>query len=216
VDRRYRRLSLARDRLGEKPLYYGWVGSTFLFGSELKALTAYPGFPAEVDRRGARPVPVPAVQVHPRALEHLERHPQVASGPLSRIRRRRAARQRTRCYWTFPHWPSAAFATRLPAGPGTRERLDALLRDAVARRMIADVPLGALLSGGTDSSTVVALMQAQSGQPVKTFSIGFAEKSHDEAPHARAVAEHLAPNIPTSASRQPGPRRGSRTAALLG
>jgi asparagine synthase (glutamine-hydrolysing) len=190
-DRRNRRLSLARDRLGEKPLYYGRVGSTFLFGSELKALTAYPGFPAEVDREALalylflRHKYIPAPWSIWKGIRKL--HP----GHCLVVGEDGRQVSEPRCYWDFPALAQRGVRDPLPAGPELEERLDALLRDAVARRMIADVPLGALLSGGTDSSTVVALMQAQSERPVRTFSVGFAEKSHDEAPHARAVAEHL-------------------------
>lgn len=190
-DRAERQLYLARDRLGEKPLYYGRSGSSFLFGSELKALTAHPGFRAEVDRQALalflflRHKYIPAPWSIWRGIRKLL--------PAHYLVVRDGGRQvgEPRCYWDFAAIAQHGSRTPLRDDAGLEERLDTLLRDAVARRMQADVPLGALLSGGIDSSTIVALMQTQSSRPVKTFSIGFREKSHDEAPHARAVAAHL-------------------------
>jgi asparagine synthase (glutamine-hydrolysing) len=189
-DARERRLALVRDRLGIKPLYYGRAGDTLVFASEPKALRAHPDFRAEVDRG---------------ALALFLRYSYVPA-PYSIYR---GVRQLTPgCILTvgaddaeylppIPFWSAREVAEEGVANPfaGTvaeaEERLDALLREAIKLRMIADVPLGAFLSGGIDSSTVVALMQAQSSQRVKTFSIGFRETAYDEAPHARAVAEHL-------------------------
>lgn len=188
-DRVERALWLARDRLGEKPLYYGWQGGVFLFGSELKALRAHPAFDAAVDRG---------------ALALLLRHNYVP-GPHSIYRGiaklppgtwlRVDARQRMpqlQAYWSL-----AEVAERAVAQPFTgsdAEAVDALERvlgDAIQAQMVADVPLGALLSGGIDSTLVAALMQARSRQPIRTYTIGFQEKAHDEADHARAIAAHL-------------------------
>lgn len=190
-DRKERHLYLARDRLGEKPLYYGKSGNIFLFGSELKALTAHPIFRGEVDREAL-------------ALYLFMRHKYIPSPwsiwkgirkllPAHYLVVRDGGRQvgELKCYWNFASVAEKGAGDPLPDDPDLEDRLDKVLREAVASRMKADVPLGVLLSGGIDSSTVVALMQAQSSRPVKTFSIGFDEESHNEAFHARAVAAHL-------------------------
>lgn len=184
-DREERVLSLVRDRCGIKPLYWGKFGSLFLFGSELKSLRAHPGWQAEVDRD---------------ALSGYMRHGYIAA-PYSIYRGvqklepghiltvNAAGIISISCYWDI-----RAIARR----PAVRvdpqeavEQLDTLLRDAVQRCMLSDVPLGAFLSGGIDSSTVVALMQRASTQPVRTFTIGFEDARYNEASHAKAVAAHL-------------------------
>jgi asparagine synthase (glutamine-hydrolysing) len=190
-DRHDRRVYLARDRLGEKPLYYGWMGSTFLFGSELKALRRHPAFRGEIDREAlalfARFAYVPAPWSIYRGIRKLP-----AASWL--------AIDLDRPGWTpppVPYWSARAAAERGLAEPfGGRlpeavAELDRLLREAVRLRMEADVPLGAFLSGGIDSSTVVALMQAQSARPVRTFTVGFHVPGYNEAEHAKAVARHL-------------------------
>ena len=165
-DRQDRVLHLGRDRAGEKPLYYGWLGGTLLFGSELKALRAHPQFRADIDRDALavylRLGYVPSPYTIFRGVSKLPPGTLLSVGAAS----------------------AAAPAEAL-------DEFDALLRDAVKIRMEADVPLGAFLSGGIDSSAVVALMQAQSDRPVRTFTIGFVERSYNEAEHARAVARHL-------------------------
>jgi asparagine synthase (glutamine-hydrolysing) len=189
-DRQERVLHLVRDRLGIKPLYYGWAGNCFLFGSELKPLRAHPDFCAQVDpnslalmlRHCYVPTPYSIYQgfykLPPGTILTLQTGGVLLPAPV-------------------PYWSARAVAEAGLADPfrGAEaeavERLDALLREAVSLRMIADVPLGAFLSGGVDSSTVVALMQVQSSQAVKTFSIGFHEDSYNEAQHAKAVAKHL-------------------------
>ena len=184
-DRRDRRLTLVRDRLGIKPLYWTRVGSFHLFGSELKALRAYPDWQPEVDRYSLamfmRDRVVGAPQSIYQGVEAL------APGEILEISS--DGEERRTVYWD----PVAvAQAGPVPRSDGeATDQLETLLKDAVGRRMVADVPLGAFLSGGIDSSVVTALMQAQSARPVKTFSIGFDEKSFDEAPFARTVAEHL-------------------------
>lgn len=179
-------LSLARDRMGEKPLYYGWQGRTFLFGSELKALTAHPSFERRLDRAAMARylefsyVPAPhSIYAGIRKLAPAHFLTIGADDPVGTLPDETA-------YWTLPspHPQPMAQAEALA-------RLDTLLRDSVAIRMRSDVPMGAFLSGGIDSSTVVALMQAQSSQPVRTFSIGFAEAGYDESRQAAAVAAHL-------------------------
>jgi asparagine synthase (glutamine-hydrolysing) len=190
-DREMRQLILVRDRIGIKPLYYGWNSDTFLFGSELKALRAHPAFHSVVDR-GALGlflrhdyIPAPhsiyqgIFKLMPGTYVRISLDaPQALPEPV-------------------PYWSNRAaveHGVREPF-PGDEEEaleaLDRLLRNSVKERMIADVPLGAFLSGGIDSSLIVALMQAQSRRPVKTFTIGFWEPDFDEAPHARSVAAHL-------------------------
>ncbi|WP_316155542.1 asparagine synthase (glutamine-hydrolyzing) [Cupriavidus sp. BIC8F] len=192
-DQQTRTLTLARDRLGEKPLYYGWQGTgrarTFLFGSELKALRPHPAFEGRIDRdalslyvrynnvSGAHSVYHGIAKLPPAHLLTVSMH---APEPV-----------------LHTYWSGAAAALRGHQDPFSGEpeeavdRLEALLRDAVRRQMMSDVPLGAFLSGGVDSSTVVALMQSQSSQAIRTFSIGFHDADYNEAAHAKAVARHL-------------------------
>ena len=184
-DRHERRLVLARDRLGKKPLYWSRQGKLVSFGSELKALAAGPAPPREVDADALaaylrwRFVPAPqcifrdVAKLPPAHWLEID-----ASGGI-----------RLAAYWNPPEFPDAE--AEPIADEEAIDRLDALLRDAVRRRMVADVPLGSLLSGGIDSSLVTALMQAQSDEPIRTFSIGFHERAFDEAEFARAVAAHL-------------------------
>ncbi len=192
-DRQERLLMLGRDRMGEKPLYYGWQGSgdgaCFLFGSELVALKQHPAFSAPIDR-GALAlymrhnyVPAP-YSIHQGIHKLLPGHLLTVS---ARCREPRLDR-----YWSIEQ--VAADGVREPFNGGADaavDALEALLVDAVGQQMMADVPLGAFLSGGIDSSVVVALMQSQSSRPVHTFSIGFEESGHNEAVHAKAVATHL-------------------------
>jgi len=188
-DRRDRVLHLARDRFGEKPLYYGWMGNVFLFGSEIKALRAHPAFAAEVDRNAlalySRFGYVPAPHSIFQGVSKLPAAARVEVTAGSR-------KARVVEYWSPLEVARAGlgdrFAGSLEEGI---EEIDARLRRAVGLRMISDVPLGAFLSGGIDSSLVVAQMQAQSSVPIRTFSIGFEEKEYDEAREAAAVARHL-------------------------
>lgn len=190
-DRDQRELHLCRDRMGEKPLYYGWMGESFLFGSELKALRAHPAWSGEVDREALtsymRHACVPAPHSIYRGIRKL------IPGSILTVRAADVGQEMR----PKPFWSLSQVATEGVARPfaGSAEEataeLDALLRDAVAQQMVADVPLGAFLSGGIDSSTIVALMQAQSDRPVRTFTIGFNEEGYNEAEHAKAVARHL-------------------------
>lgn len=184
-----RSLSLARDRFGEKPLYYGWQGDSFLFGSEIKALRLHPSFQGEIDRQALalylqhNHIPAPCsiyqgiYKLLPGTwltLKYGEREPKIHR------------------YWSV----QAAYEKgqrNLFQGSDIEasNALESLLRQSIQEEMVADVPLGSFLSGGIDSSTVVALMQAQSTRPVKTFTIGFYEKSYNEAEHAHRIAQHL-------------------------
>jgi asparagine synthase (glutamine-hydrolysing) len=187
-----RTLSLVRDRVGEKPLYYTWSGSTLLFGSELKALRAYPSWRGEIDRDTlalyARYNYIPAPYSIYRGVH------KVRPGTVLSFRSSAppGAAPEERRYWSAQEVAAEALAAPVREnGADLVEVLDGLLRRVIRREMIADVPLGAFLSGGIDSSTVVALMQAQSDRPVRTFTIGFEEKRFDEAVYARAVATAL-------------------------
>lgn len=186
-------LTLGRDRLGEKPLYYGWQGngekSCFLFGSELKALKAHPSFVAEINRDALcllmRHNYIPAPHSIYRGIYKL------LPGHLLTV----SVESREpviEAYWLLTDVAVAGSRSPFEGSPEEAvDQLEVLLKSAVCQQMVADVPLGAFLSGGIDSSTVVALMQAQAARPVKTFTIGFHEKGYNEAKHARAVAAHL-------------------------
>lgn len=192
-DQENRVLTLGRDRIGEKPLYYGWQGqgddTTFLFGSELKALRAHPVFENNIDRCALvlqlRHNYIPAPYSIYQGIAKLP------AGCLLSV----SLQQRKPKVWSYWSGVQAAIDGVNNAFGGSTDQtvneLEALLKDAVRQQMMADVPLGAFLSGGVDSSTVVALMQAQSSRPVKTFSIGFHEERYNEAEHAKAVATHL-------------------------
>ena len=188
-DRERRALLLARDPVGEKPMYYGWLGHAFVFASELKAIRAHPEFRADVDRGALalflRHNYVPAPHSIYSGIHKLR--------PGTYLTLRAGSREpKITSYWSARATCEAGAAAPLDlSDEAATSALEALLRDAVARQMVADVPLGAFLSGGIDSSTVVALMQAQSPRPVKTFTIGFHETGYNEADHAKAVARHL-------------------------
>ncbi len=185
-------LFLARDRMGEKPLYYGHSGGCFLFGSELKALAAHPQWQGEVNRDALalylRHSCVPSPYSIYQGISKLPPAHFIA------IREGGHVVDEPQCYWNLAEVAAAGAVDAARAGktPGAlTDELDALLRDAVGSRMVADVPLGSFLSGGYDSTMVAAQMQAQSDRPVKTFSIGFHDSVFNEADHAKAVAEHL-------------------------
>lgn len=188
-DRANQTLTLARDRLGEKPLYYGWQGNTFLFGSELKALKAHPAFSPVIDRSALAlfmahsTVPAP-YSIYKNIFKLLP-------GSLLTVSLRNHSAQPQQ-YWDARKIISDGLMQPYRGSPAEAvDDLDKLLHTAVAQQMVADVPLGAFLSGGVDSSAVVALMQAQSARPVRTFTIGFNETGYNEAEHAKAVAKHL-------------------------
>lgn len=187
-DRQSSQLYLIRDRVGIKPLYWGVVDRTLIFGSELKALTAYPHWQPALDRDAIASFLRHNYILGPRSIyQGIEK---LAPGSYLTYRPGEAPNHTQ--YWDFRKLAIEASAARQPvAQRDAEDRLDELLRDAVKRRMVADVPLGALLSGGIDSSLVTALMQAQSDRPVRTFSIGFTEAQFNEAPYAADIAKHL-------------------------
>lgn len=193
-DGEQRTLTLARDRVGKKPLYYGWCGDTFLFGSELKALRAHPSFDPQLDTDAVGLFVqyswIPAPYCIYKRLRKLPPGSLITITPGTPGHSTEATAPRA-------YWSARAVAeqgNRIPYEGSMEDAagaLDTLLRDAVSCRMVADVSLGALLSGGIDSTTVVSLMQATSTRPVRTFSIGFHEPAFNEAPYAKAIAQHL-------------------------
>jgi asparagine synthase (glutamine-hydrolysing) len=187
-DRADRTLWLVRDRLGIKPLYWGEIDGLFLFGSELRALLAHPDWTPEVDRDAVAAFLRYAYVPCPHSIyRHVHKLP---PGHILSVRPRQPPR--LECYWDLGRVAAAGRAAPLDIGEDEAVReVETLLRDAVKRRMIADVPLGVLLSGGVDSSTVAALMQEQSPRPAKSFTIGFGAADYDEAKDAKAVARHL-------------------------
>jgi asparagine synthase (glutamine-hydrolysing) len=190
-DRHEYRLTLVRDRLGIKPLYYGWAGSVFLFGSELKALKTHPAFHAEINRDALalylRYSYIPAPYTVYTGFRKL-----MPGTILTLSGDHTSELPAPEPYWSARQVAESGVAHLFDGSDqDALAELDALLRESIRERMVADVPLGAFLSGGIDSSTVVALMQAQSSRPIQTFTIGFHESGYDEAGHARAIARHL-------------------------
>jgi len=227
-DTQTRTLYLARDRFGEKPLYYGWAttagtaATAFVFGSELKALRAYPGFSNPVSREALAlymrftnvPAPYSIYQnifklepgsmlsinteistnnfaALPQAGNLLEvaHLPSVPTAPLRPPALKEGLRMHR--WWSLASVVEAGAQNQISSEEEVLETLEQRLKDAVRVQSLADVPLGAFLSGGVDSSCIAALMQAQASSPVKTFTVGFEEAGFDESPYARAVAEHL-------------------------
>jgi asparagine synthase (glutamine-hydrolysing) len=201
-DRRERSLSLVRDRFGEKPLYYGWVQRDFLFGSELKAFRAHPGFDNEIDRQAlhllaARTyIPAP-LSIYRRIFKlppgciltmslgaagtPLDEPPVEGAGGLPRLER----------YWSYREVVRRGLQDPIQGEEDAIAELDRALSQAVAGQSVADVPVGVFLSGGVDSSAITALYQRNSARPVRTFSIGFEDRLFNEAPFARRIAEQL-------------------------
>jgi asparagine synthase (glutamine-hydrolysing) len=192
-DRRDRVLHLVRDRLGEKPLYYAVIDGALLFGSELRALVAHPRFRSSVDRQAVsllmrlNYIPAPwTIYSGARKL---------AAGHMISFRSGQTGWPEPSVWWDFAATAQAAWSTRPVAAEPTREildNLDGLLRDAVARRLVADVPVGLFLSGGIDSSLVAALAQTVASGPVRTFTMGFGGEGDDETTYAASIARHLA------------------------
>ena len=202
-DRRERRLSLARDRFGEKPLYYGWVGGDFAFASELKAIRRHPRFANPIDRRALRlfaarsVIPAPfsiheglyklepgcVLSVTPAIIHHPAINPPAvgtAGGPLQIER-----------YWSARDGVMAGLADPFRSEGEALDALEEAIARSIEGQAVADVPVGAFLSGGIDSSTVVGLCQAHTPGKVRSFTIGFEDPAFDEAPYARQVATHF-------------------------
>ncbi|MCH7989525.1 MAG: asparagine synthase (glutamine-hydrolyzing), partial [Planctomycetes bacterium] len=193
-DRVERKLTLVRDRLGIKPLYYGWFGSCFLFGSELKSLREHPSFRGEIDRNALALFLENGYIVSPHSI--FQRVSKLSPGhfltvsPVSSDSS--VSSSQPQCWWSLQDVIQRAGKSVLEIS--YEDKIDMLrerLTDSVRRRLVADVPVGTFLSGGIDSSLVTALAQQVSSNPVKAFTIGFQESEFDESEHAKRVADHL-------------------------
>ena len=188
-------LKLARDRFGEKPLYYGWTGNgselAFIFGSELKALRAYPRFDNQINR-GALALFLKYSTV-PAPHSIYENVFKLQPGKILTLRVENMVNRLIKIdsYWSLTDFVRQGMDNPIQNDIQAISILDSTLREAVALQAVADVPLGAFLSGGVDSSTIVALMQTQSDRPVQTFTVGFDVAGFDESSYAAAVARHL-------------------------
>lgn len=190
-DARDQTLTLGRDRFGEKPLFYGWIGGDLVFASELKAFAGHPAWAGSVDRGALTAfmryayVPAPSTiwkgirKLNPGSMTVFPKNTEPSDLPEPRM------------YWSMRQCMLTGQGDRVADPREATDRLETLLSQAVGRQLLSDVPVGALLSGGIDSSTIVALMQQHSSRPVKTFSVGFEETAFDEAGHAALVARHL-------------------------
>jgi asparagine synthase (glutamine-hydrolysing) len=202
-DTQNKKLHLARDRFGEKPLYYGWTGSgddrAFVFASELKALRAYPSFNNRVCRKALaqymRYSVVPAPMSIYEGINKLEPGCLLTLSAMSvrnaSVGYEKAGELVIKKWWSLAETAMAGAKSPISDESEAVDALDKQLKESVRLQSLADVPLGAFLSGGVDSSTVVAMMQRHSSSPIKTFTIGFDEAGFDESPYAREVAEHL-------------------------
>lgn len=193
-DKQEQVLTLARDRMGEKPLYWGWCDEVLLFGSELKALKVHPAFNADIDRNALtlllRHCYIPAPYSIYKGIQKLlpGHFVSIPLGGAVAV----AKSIESVAYWRLNDAVEQGLANPFSGSPEAAvEALEAQLNSSIGEQMLADVPLGAFLSGGVDSSTIVALMQAQSLRPVRTFTIGFDEGGYNEAAHAKVVAQHL-------------------------
>ncbi len=192
-DKRERTLVLARDRLGIKPLLYGMIDGHFVFSSELRAFHQYPGFNGDIDRQALDELLRYTVIGAPRTIyKQINKLEPGAFICVSADELSRMGRVEAEYYWHLCEVVAQGFAQPF-GGDGIEllDELERLLRSSIRGQMLSDVPLGCFLSGGIDSSAVVALMQAESTQPVKTFTIGFDEDAYDEARYARKVAAHI-------------------------
>ncbi|MGH1352633.1 MAG: asparagine synthase (glutamine-hydrolyzing) [Methyloligellaceae bacterium] len=186
-DKKNRTLTLGRDRIGEKPLYYGWQGNTFLFSSELKAIRKHPAFKAKVNRNGLALFLRHSYIPTPYSIyEGIHKLTPGTTLTISLENQDTTPIQ----YWSM-HGTAQKHDSFTGSETEAVEALDSVLRQAIQNQMASDVPLGAFLSGGIDSSTITAIMQSQSEKPVQTFTIGFEDKNYNEADQAKAVAKHL-------------------------
>ena len=201
-DRKDRTLRLVRDRFGEKPLYYGWCGGDLLFGSELKALRAHPRFDHPIDRDAVRAlasrayIPAPGsiyrgiFKLPPAAILTVDA--EGLRGPLSEPPSEgKSGGIELQYYWSYRETVRAGLRDPIADQREALDELESVLGRAIADQSVADVPVGAFLSGGIDSSAIIALYQQHAPRPVSTFTIGFEDRAYNEAPFARAVAERL-------------------------
>lgn len=190
-DRSKRQLNLVRDRLGIKPLYYGWAGKVLLFGSELKALKAHPAFQAEINRDALALYLRHNYILAPQTI-YSNFHKLLPGTILTFSSDQSGEMPPTTSYWSAREMAEEGFSNPYQGSDQDAiNDLDALLRQSVSERMVADVPVGAFLSGGIDSSAIVSLMQLQSSRPAQTFTIGFHENDFNEAEYAKKIARHL-------------------------
>lgn len=202
-DSQERTLHLARDRFGEKPLYYGWSDGAFLFGSELKAIRAFGGFGNHVCSQALEQylrlsyVPAPrsiyrdVYKLEPGCILSVRGCPPAGAPSELLVAPARHEQLSLRRWWSLNEVVDAGARSPISCEAEAIEALEHALSESVGLQCLADVPLGAFLSGGIDSTLIVAMMQAQATRPVKTFTVGFEEAGFDESPHARAVAAHL-------------------------
>jgi asparagine synthase (glutamine-hydrolysing) len=202
-DRLERKLTIARDRFGEKPLYYGWCGRDFVFASELKSIRCHPHFDATLDRRAVRTfadlsyVPAPMsiyrgiFKLPPASILEISGEAAVQPRTDAPVDGSYTAGLSLRSYWSYKTVLLEGLRDPISDFGSALEALDCSLSDAIKAQRVADVPVGTFLSGGIDSSTLVALYQRDSGRPVQTYTIGFETKGFNEAPYARAVADYL-------------------------
>jgi asparagine synthase (glutamine-hydrolysing) len=202
-DRKMRTLSLVRDRFGEKPIYFGWVGKDFVFASELKAIRVHPRFTGEIDGNALRTflsrtyIPAPlSIYRHLFKLEPgciLTLAPEAAASPMDEPPNEgsESGGLVLRRYWSYRQVVRDGLEHPIEDEAEAIEGLEKALAAAISGQAVADVPVGAFLSGGIDSSTIVAIYQKYSSQPVRTFTIGFDQPGYNEASHAKAVASHL-------------------------
>lgn len=188
-DRETQTLYLARDRMGEKPLYYGRHGQTFFFASELKALRKHPDFQHKINQQAL------ALYLRfgyiPGSFSIYEDIFKLQPAHYIKVQNQGRNIQTPYCYWDLSHYVKHSSRDIHDDDPALVDELDGLLRKSVRLRMMSDVPLGALLSGGLDSSLITALMQVQNNAPIKTFTIGFSEERFNESQHAAKIARHL-------------------------
>jgi asparagine synthase (glutamine-hydrolysing) len=190
-DRETKQLTLVRDRLGEKPLYYGWVNGYLVFASELKALQAFPFWEGEINRDALTLLLRHNYILAPHSIyKEIYKLPPATSVCIKLSSEQVGHLPEPLHYWSLSRYFGQVKNTSITSEDATNQ-LDELLREVISEQMISDVPLGAFLSGGVDSSAIVAIMQQISSSPVRSFSIGFNEKKFNEAEYAKAVAKHL-------------------------
>lgn len=197
-DKKHQRLTFVRDRVGEKPLYIGWLGGNIVFASEMKAFHKLPQWHRDINRKslgyllrfGYVPAPL---SIYEGIYKLFPGHSiTLESDDCQTVPAVEDFMNRCKCYWNLPAHASSAVERSSDMDPSMAiDRLERLLTESIRLRMVADVPIGALLSGGIDSSIVTAIMQRISPKPVKTFTIGFSESELDEARHAKSVAAHI-------------------------
>jgi asparagine synthase (glutamine-hydrolysing) len=188
-DRHARKLFLARDRFGEKPLYYGRAGKEFLFASELKAIRTHPDFSGTIDRDALKIFAARGYVPAPRSI--FQEISKLEPATILTVNGGEEKEPTVERYWSYRKVVESGLANPLPNEDAARRELESALIAAIQGQSVADVPVGVFLSGGIDSSTIAALWRKHSARELRTYSMGFEESGFDEAPYARAVATHL-------------------------